>query len=391
MAEFRTRLVVDAEPQARRRATNMRTCVVDVRQGWTAEEGGAGTVDFRGLFRRHYARIRSTCLEFAEPGIAVFAFERGGAQGWAGTMCLAARAGQGRAGVLGRHGEAELFLGEDPTVALRHLLFAVEPPSLRDAIRGEVRYRVLDLHTGSPPRDEAGRAVSSLTAEGPVLLACQRYAVMALVTGDPTDWPDSADDAWACLPERVFVEESLAPMASGSAPRRLPVRAIASAGRRSESGRRTTLVRTHAGPSHIAAPPPAADEQATGQLVVASGARALVIPAGPETLRRGLLIGRYERCQAGGPALIQSDRISRVHLIVIELAGTLHAIDLASTNGSHVVNDETGELVPRRIAPLGEETIALGDGEALVAWRPIEPGGGAEREVLATLRRLAGG
>ena len=389
MAEFRTRLVVDAEPQARRRAMNARTCVADVRQAWAEDAGGA--VDFRALFRRHYRRIRSTCLEFAEPGVAVFAFERGGPRGWAGTMCLAARAGQGRAGVLGRHGEAELFLGEDPTVALRHLLFVVEPPSLRDAIRGEVRYRVLDLNTGSPPRDEGGRAVSSLTAEGPVLLACQRYAVMAFVTGDPTDWPDSADDAWACLPDRVFVEESLAPMASGSAPRPMPVRAIASAGRSSETGRRTTLVRTHAGPWHISARPLVADEAATGQLVVASGDRALVIPAGPESLRRGLLIGRYERCHAGGPALLQSDRISRVHLIVIELAGTLHAIDLASTNGSHIVDEETGELVPRRIVPLGSELLALGEGEAVVAWRPLDRDGGAEREVLTTLRRLAGG
>ena len=40
-----------------------------------------------------------------------------------------------------------------------------------------------------------------------MFLACGNYALFFLVTGDPSAWPENAADAWACIPERVYVRE----------------------------------------------------------------------------------------------------------------------------------------------------------------------------------------
>jgi hypothetical protein len=362
MSMYRTRVVQTAQPEARASAPNSRTVAQRIPE--------ASRTDFARIFRESYGRIGQTCLEFAEPGVAVFAFDLERDRAWVGTMCLAARAGEIRAGVVGRHAQAELFLGDDLSVALRHLVYLIEPPSLRDALRGEIRLRVLDLHTGSPPRDEQGRAVESLTAEGAVFLTCQRYALMAFVTGDLTDWPPSADDAWACLPERVFVEESLAPMASGSVPRPLPGGAPPQPG---EVGR-ITMVRRHRGPDHVAVRALATDEPVIGQLVISSDGRKVSLPAGHESLRRGLLVGRYSRCDGGGPAVIDSESVSRVHALVIEIAGKPYAVDLASTNGTYLCRGEE-ESLEARVVPMGDdEIVALADSDTRMTWVAGAPG-----------------
>jgi hypothetical protein len=344
---YRTRVVELARRGAREAAENRATVCV-------AAAGREERCDVRKLFVAHYQRIRATCLAFGEPGVAVFGFslER---SAWQGSMCLAARPGEARAGVVGRHSAADLFLDGEPELALRHLLYVLEPMPLRAALRGEVRFRVMDLETGNPPRDEEGRGVASLTAEGPVFLTCGGFALLAFVTGDPTDWPERAGDAWDCLPERIFVEERLA---DGSGPRRLP-RAPAA-----RSGRRTTVVRVHDGPSHIAAL--AADEPPHGVLLIATGGGRHQLRVGHQALRRGLLIGRYERCH--GPRLLENG-VSRVHLMIVELAGQPCAIDLGSSNGSFLLDGR--DPMPLRAAPCGDgQRIGLAGATTVVAWRP---------------------
>src|SRR5262245_40963858 len=88
---------------------------------------------FRGLFRAPYDRIRAACLEFGEPGVAVFGFSLADDR-WRGTMCLASRPGELRAGVIGRHSSAGLSLRDEDSLALRHLVVVLEPIALRDAL-----------------------------------------------------------------------------------------------------------------------------------------------------------------------------------------------------------------------------------------------------------------
>ena len=51
-----------------------------------------------------------------------------------------------------------------------------------------------------------------------------------------------------------------------------------------------------------------------------------------EDLERGVLIGRYERCQLAGA----SGSLSRVHLVLLLDGGDVWAVDTASLNGTIV-------------------------------------------------------
>ena len=356
MPQYRSRVVELADPIAGA-VRNARTVCLSAPR--------PASCDFRAVFRAHYQRIRAACLEFAEPGVAVFAFSLVDDR-WRGTMCLASRPGELRAGVIGRHSSAALSLRGEDSLALRHLVVVLEPVALRDALRGDVRFRVMDLETGSPPLNEQGKPVASLTAEGPVFLVCQGYALMAFVTGDATDWPERADDAWGMLPERVFVAER-APVAWGSGPRPMPQPEPPPRRSRDDGDRvgRTTLVRTQAGPSHIAIRPLCEDEPVHGNLIIDTRARTDTLRVGLEALRRGLLVGRYERCHASA---ISDERVSRVHLMIVELAGRACAIDLASSNGTFQLAGD--EATPMRAATLDDgQPIALAGAGTRVTWR----------------------
>jgi hypothetical protein len=58
------------------------------------------------------------------------------------------------------------------------------------------------------------------------------------------------------------------------------------------------------------------------------------LPLGATAARRGVLLGRYERCDAAGLPVLSDAALSRVHLLLLELEGALYALDTASTNGS---------------------------------------------------------
>jgi hypothetical protein len=106
-------------------------------------------------------------------------------------------------------------------------------------------------------------------------------------------------------------------------------------------------------------------DPARGELRVDSASGGAAVRIGARAARRGVLLGRYGRCDTAGlPVLIESS-LSRVHLLVLELDGALYAIDTASRNGSWC----GGERVrATRILPGLRITLA---GAATVEWRPF--------------------
>lgn len=76
-----------------------------------------------------------------------------------------------------------------------------------------------------------------------------------------------------------------------------------------------------------------------------------------------MLFGRYERCDNDGLTVLSNGRISRVHMLLIEIANRVYAIDAASTNGIWVDGQE------RRVVPLkvGRQWM-LGDKLAWMEW-----------------------
>ncbi len=79
-----------------------------------------------------------------------------------------------------------------------------------------------------------------------------------------------------------------------------------------------------------------------------------------EDLERGVRLGRYLRCR-GASVLGRDDHVSRVHALVLDRDGRRWLFDTASTNGTAVVDVDTGVATgPVR----GERTFALLEGQA---------------------------
>ena len=127
-----------------------------------------------------------------------------------------------------------------------------------------------------------------------------------------------------------------------------------------------------------------------GKLSISSAQGDLSVRINQETAHRGLLLGAYERCHSKAVSILSCDGISRVHLLLLDIAGELYAIDTGSTNGVYLV-DEPGSqrrsesfmaegtdvgLPGQRIRSVRLEagaTLLLGHGYACLRWAPSFP------------------
>jgi FHA domain-containing protein len=179
-----------------------------------------------------------------------------------------------------------------------------------------------------------------------------------LPLGDSTDWPQTPQDAWQCLPERVYFDE-LARPPDGSF-QHMPQVVV--------HKRRSMLIRT-------AGPHDTAQSFVTGSRMVSRGAAAGVlevrgphlageIEIGHDELRDGVLLGRYDRCASA--TLADDQSLSRVHALMIQIDDKLLMIDTASINGTRVV----GEHRSRVIELSGDQELQLGKATR-VRWRYV--------------------
>ncbi len=300
---------------------------------------------FQELFRAHYPAIRGLLDGRAEPGLALLATGEDGAE-----ACgfFPARDHAPNPVILGRHGCADVFLPSDPRVSLRHLALVVLPRSGRDG----VAFRALDLRTPLAFADEAGSRLEAVEASGPVLLWLGSVGVFLFPTGHgEASWPEDAEEAWARVPPRRFLEKAAAPgHRAGAVVRPLGEPAAA------------TLVHTFPGPEFASLPegPP---EPPRGELLVASDRGHVAVSVSDRAARRGVLLGRYERCDTAGLAVLDDAALSRVHLLVLEVDGALHAVDTSSRNGTWAGGQR---IRSRRLAPGTRLALA---GKATVEWR----------------------
>ena len=103
------------------------------------------------------------------------------------------------------------------------------------------------------------------------------------------------------------------------------------------------------------------DEEAFGELVIRSKQGVGTMAVGRRAARAGILLGRSDRCDAD--VLLSDPHISRVHLLIVEEAGRLYAIDTASKNG--ILTRGDGDRV--RLLESGTEVSICG--LASVEWR----------------------
>jgi hypothetical protein len=326
-------------------------------------ESSPPAASFRDLFLRNYAAVRDRCASFGQPGLAVAAVDQFSGR-LAGILCIAAKIGTANSAIVGRHSMTDLYLDGDASLSLRHLVVVVSP---LDLTSGEVRFRVIDLRTQAAFQDEHGRRFEGLVAEGPLFIRCGNYVLFCLPTGDPTGWPEGGEDAWACIPERVYLEAAEAEPDRWRRKRRVRHRNERDAISGIERRAAITLVQGELGPVRAQTRLLGEGEQPLGVLRLRVGNVVHSVLVGGRSIHRGILLGRYERCDVDGSKLLTSESISRVHLLVVEVNDRVYAIDTASTNGTWTAEDDR-EV---RIAALDPGTeLCLGNDLAYLRWCP---------------------
>jgi hypothetical protein len=248
-----------------------------------------------------------------------------------GLLCVAARengpivsyvhlpilSDQGAFGVIGRHECCALNL-LDEEISLRHALVRVtrQPGD-------EVRVRLIDLGSSNTFHTEDGQACKSVMAEGPMFINLLGYQLYLLPTGNLSlgRWTDDPASTWNTFPERVYFDHRIPDRMVKDGPRPAP------AGR----ARRHTYMTLLPAAQHLRARP-GAGGSAVGTILLSAESTQIAHRVSQEDLERGVLIGRYERCQLAGAA----GSLSRVHLVLLLDGGDIWAVDTASLNGTIV-------------------------------------------------------
>jgi hypothetical protein len=303
---------------------------------------------FAAVFRRIFPRLSELYTSFSTDGLLAVAV-------WNGERIadyLHVRLeDEPEFAVVGRHDLCDLSLAHDPTVSLRHALIGAR------ASGGELRVRLLDLQSGSGFVTEDGRRAAALTADGAIFARMGGYHLFLLPTGAlaALPWGRTAEETWATIPERVY-RDCRVP-ARPPALVREPVPQLS-------GGRRHTIITQIVEPPGMLRPfrpAPGARGAAVARIELGTKGGFERFVVHEAELDRGLLVGRYDRCQIGS----RDHALSRVHLLVIRDGDDFWTVDTASSNGT----TWNGETVRR--APLRDGSVlVLARGIAL-RWRSV--------------------
>ena len=338
-------------------ASNDGTLIFSAFRGAFASGPGVGQgASFEEAFRLHYPTIRDLLNDRAQSGLGLVA---AGPEGLEASAWFAAKDDEANPLILGRHSSAEVFLPSDPGLSLRHLAVILH----RRRASSAVRFRVLDLRTSCGFEDEQGRKLEALACEGPLMVRCASFVVMMFPAGGPSaPWPEGADEAWARIPERVYLDARAPDPEAAPREDRWEWRAAGEPVLVDPGA--ITLVPSFPGPV-FASRDLAASDPPRGELLVSSPAGKAALRLGVHAAERGVLLGRYDRCDTAGFPVLSDSSLSRVHALVIELDGALYAVDTASKNGCWL-----GER-PVRSARLQPGLPLRLAKDAAIEWRPF--------------------
>lgn len=308
--------------QARGEHDNRQTCISTSRRLAQPRE-------LRDLFLGAYAKFSALCREVDEPGLALLAVdEYTGAP--AGLVRLRARFGRHVAAIIGRHDQCDLFLDKHSSLALRHLAVVLDPVQSWASGSTTVHYRVLDLRTERGFLDEHGGTMRGLTTEGPAIMRCAGHGIFIMPLGDPSDWPEDPRQAWDMLPERVYLDELRGDPRGSLTNLPAKIKRNTSAIFRTLGPRDTGVGLVDRG-------------DVAGTLDIGGPNLEGRLTLGERALRDGVLLGRYARCD--GAALLDDPSLSRVHVLLLHVDGALLAIDTASRNGTHLLDERKARVI----------------------------------------------
>lgn len=289
----------------------------------------------REAFTTCYPRIRGFPASPKRPVVLALAVDARGSV----LDCVPVEPGQ--ALIIGRHSKCGLWL-EEESISLRQL--AVLVAAGQD---GEPVTRLWDLNTGQPFTTEDGESSAAVVAEGVLYVVVGSYALLFVPAR--VSWPSTAKEGWDTLPRRRFIDQR-GPKQEPARPRK----------RLRPDGEEFQTQITHVNALALLDDSEDAEEP-VAELKLARGPKRVSIRVSARRLTEGVLLGRYNRCGIH----LDFDRISRVHLLLVQVGKDVWALDTASTNG--ISRDEKSF----RAASLRNGDQVWLANEVCVGWRRL--------------------
>jgi hypothetical protein len=291
------------------------------------------------LFLRYYDELLERSETLSDTGALLVGLEHDGRLAGIQVLSLEAQEPDLAYAIVGRHPQAHLRLGRDPSIALRHLFVRVVSGRL-----GVPEVDVRDLRTGQGFSIDGLGPAAAVRSTAQLFIRLGVASVMLLPRWTwPGAWPRDAADAWESLPP-LCIHDHVSPGA-----------AHARAVRRSErSETHITLLPSicELGDASVGASP----GEHCGTLTLSGRDTLVTYPVTRRELEQGLLLGRYRRCQLGAE-LDTMDTWSRVHLLLLADDTRVTAYDTASTPGTIIdaLHINTAELGARASLALGSD------------------------------------
>ncbi len=240
--------------------------------------------------------------------------------------------------VAGRHSKCDL--GSIPGASLRHALILLWPPA---GGRLCPLAEVIDLGTQTGIALPGRRLAARLASSEPIRfgVAAADVAIVHALAGEPLPVESAAvSELWREIPAGADVIPHSWHLDAAGDSEKSCVAVPVSRSRDRMFGTEHTML--------------------TQVISLGEGHANARVQVREQDLERGVRLGRYRRCR-GASALGRDDHVSRVHALVLERGGHRWLFDTASTNGTEVVDLETGVATgPVR----GQRTFALRKGQA---------------------------
>jgi len=254
--------------------------------------------------------------------------------------------GAGQHLIVGRHTRADVVLPSDPDLSLRHLLVVPEGTPLPSL-------RLVDLRATLPIFGASDRPARSLTVDGPFAVRLGTYLLGGFRVGAGAEPPP------ATLPPMEDVEPPSASEAFRTGGTHIGHDAGPYRSKRSTHitmlPRPITLVEASDAPSR---------GPAVATLIGRRDGKTARVALREEDLRRGVLVGRADKCLDRGLREVMTMQISRVHAVLLmDARNTVWLYDAGSTNGTLVSGTKVRSATLAEISPFTQRSTAvLGDG-----------------------------